>query len=76
MSIKHHLRPRFGKIPTAMAYSGRGRSRLYEWANEYHGLFKKDGVSTLVDFDVLDEILDQLPAATVKAPTTKIEVAE
>jgi hypothetical protein len=71
MSQQHSLRPRFGKIPAAMRYSGRGRSRLYEWANQYQGLFRKDGASTLVDFNILDQILDELPVATVKAPTNK-----
>lgn len=59
-------RPRMGKIARAVAYSGRSKSRLYEWAGEYAGLFKKDGKSTLVDFDVLDRILDALPAAEIK----------
>ena len=58
-------RPRFGKIDAAVAYSGRGKSRLYELAHQHRGLFKKDGFSTLVDFDVLDRILDALPAADI-----------
>ena len=64
-STKYTVRPRFGKLPTAVAYSGRSRTRLYEWAEKYKGLFKKDGASTLVDFDILDEILDQLPDAVI-----------
>jgi hypothetical protein len=80
MSQQHVTRPRFGRIPAAMRYSGRGRTRLYEWANEYPGLFRKDGASTIVDFDVLDRILDGLPVtvpgpgagvAAEKAPTHK-----
>jgi hypothetical protein len=55
-----------GKIPAAVSYSGRSRSRLYEWAGEREGLFRKDGNSTLVDFDILDDILDGLPAAEIK----------
>ena len=61
-------RPRFGKIETAMAYSGRSRSRLYQLAVQHHGLFVKDGSSTLVDFNKLDEILDALPAAEIRLP--------
>jgi hypothetical protein len=63
-------RPRMGKIPDAVAYSGRSRSRLYELGAKYPGLFRKDGTSTLVDFEVLDEILEALPAAEIK-PVTK-----
>jgi len=57
------LRPRFAKIPTAVAYSATCRSKLYELALKYPGLFRKNGKSTLVDLDVLDSILDALPAA-------------
>jgi hypothetical protein len=61
------VRPRFGKIPTAVRYSGVSRSRLYEWARQYNDLMRKNGVSTLIDFDVLDRILDALPFATIEA---------
>ena len=56
-------RPRFGKIPAAIAYSALGRNKLYELAAAHRGLFKKSGRATLVDFAVLDAILDRLPAA-------------
>jgi hypothetical protein len=59
-------RPRFGTIPSACAYSGRSRSRLYQYAARYEGLFRKDGKSTLVDFAILDRILDGLPVAKIK----------
>jgi hypothetical protein len=59
-------RPRFGSIARAVDYSGRSRSRLYQLAPKHPGLFKKDGASTLVDFDILDQILDNLPAAKIK----------
>jgi hypothetical protein len=59
-------RPRFGKIPAAMAYSGFGRTKLYEIAGDHPGLFRKSGASTLVDFDFLDQLLDGLPAAAIK----------
>jgi propanediol dehydratase small subunit len=62
-------RPRFGKIPAAVKYSGRSRGRLYQLATAHPGLFKKDGSSTLVDFAVLDQILDALPAADIRIGT-------
>jgi hypothetical protein len=58
--------PRFGTIARATDYSGRSRSRLYQLAAKYEGLFKKDGASTLVDFTILDQILDELPVAKIK----------
>ena len=65
MSIPSTL-PRFGTIPRAVDYSGRSRSRLYQLAAKYPGLFVKDGKSTLVSFVVLDRILDELPVAKIK----------
>jgi hypothetical protein len=59
--LPHGMRPRMAKLPLAVAYSGRSRSRLYELALEHPQLFRKDGTSTLVDFDVLDRILGALP---------------
>ena len=61
------FRPRAGKIPAAVQYSGISRSSLYELAAEYEGLFLKAGHSTLVNFSKLDEILDALPPAKIKA---------
>lgn len=58
-------RPRFGTIPRASDYSGRSRSRLYQLAAKHEGLFRKDGKSTLVDFAVLDQILNGLPIAKI-----------
>jgi hypothetical protein len=57
---------RFGSIPAAVDYSGRSRSRLYQLAPRYPGLFRKDGKSTIVDFSILDAILDDLPIAKIK----------
>jgi hypothetical protein len=62
----HRTRPRFGKMPAAVEYSGRSRSRIYEWAAKYKGLIRKDGKSSIVDFDRLDQILDSLPIAEIK----------
>jgi hypothetical protein len=62
---------RFGTIPSAVDYSGRSRSRLYQLAARHEGLFRKDGKSTIVDFAILDQILDGLPVAKIKdAPAT------
>jgi hypothetical protein len=60
------FRPRFGKLPHAIKYSGRSRARLYQLAAKHKGLFRKDGKSTLVDFAILDQILDGLPVAKIK----------
>jgi hypothetical protein len=66
--------PRFGTIPRAVDYSGRSRSRLYQLAAKHAGLFRKDGKSTLVDFAILDQILDELPVAKIKdAPESVAE---
>jgi hypothetical protein len=64
-------RPRFGKIPAAMAYSGLGRMKLYEEAAANPALFRKAGAATIVDFDVLDAILEQLPPAKISMPKSR-----
>jgi hypothetical protein len=61
-----NMRPRFGRLAAAIAYSGICRSKLYEQAARTPNLFKKNGTAILVDFDLLDEVLDQLPAAKIK----------
>jgi hypothetical protein len=72
-SLKHKseeaglaARPRFGRLATAIAYSGIGRSSLYNFAAQTPGLFRKNGVAIIVDFDVLDKVLDELPLAKIK----------
>jgi hypothetical protein len=64
--VHSRRRPRFGKIPAAVAYSGVSRTVLYEMREDTPGLFRKNGKATLVDFDVLDELLDRLPIAERK----------
>jgi hypothetical protein len=59
------VRPRFGRMGAAVAYSGIGKSRLYEWAQANPTLIRKNGAASLIDFDVLDGLLDSLP--TMKA---------
>jgi hypothetical protein len=58
-------RPRSGRIPDAINYSGLGRTRLYEEAARRPGLFRKAGAVTLVDFNVLDQVIDELPDAEI-----------
>jgi hypothetical protein len=59
---------RFGRIPDAERRSGLKRSYLYRLAGKNPGLFKKAGAATIVDLEILDQILAALPAADVKAP--------
>ncbi len=59
-------RPRAGRIPAAVEYSGIGRSSLYNIAAQTPGLFRKNGSAIVVDFDVLDKVIDGLPAAKIK----------
>ena len=71
MSLEHspagqRSRPRFGRIPAALAYGGISRSRFYEWARERPELVRKNGRASLVDFEILDEILSALPIADLK----------
>jgi hypothetical protein len=58
--------PRFGRIPTATQRSGMSRSVLYQLAAKHRGLFKKVGASTIVDLEMLDQILAKLPPAKIK----------
>lgn len=60
------LRPRTGTIPDATEYCGLSRSKLYNVAAERSGLFIKWDRRTLVNFDVLDAIIDELPVLTLK----------
>jgi hypothetical protein len=57
---------RFGRIPDAQRRSGLGRTILYEIAAEHKGLFRKAGSSTIVDLQMLDQILAKLPPAKIK----------
>jgi hypothetical protein len=61
-------RPRAGSISDAMAYSGIGRSKLFEYAEKNPGLFKKNGRVNIVDFRLLDQIIDALPTGKIKPP--------
>jgi hypothetical protein len=67
-SVAASMRPRFGRIPTAVAYSGVGRSSLYELAAKHAGLFRKHGKAVLVDLEMLDQLVLAMPAAEIRAP--------
>jgi hypothetical protein len=60
------FRPRFGSIPGGMRYASIGRTKLYAAAAKRPELFRKWDGKTLVDFDVLDEIMNDLPIAKIK----------
>jgi hypothetical protein len=63
------VRPRFSRLPDAIKYSGISRSMLYVAAAKHPGLFRKHGTAVMVDFDILDQVLDALPLAEIKAPS-------
>jgi hypothetical protein len=56
---------RFGRIPAAKDRSGLSRSKLYELAARHRGLFRKADGATIVDLEMLDEILANLPVANI-----------
>jgi hypothetical protein len=60
---------RWGRISTAIEYSGLSRTSLYKLAAIHPGLFKKHGAATIVDFEILDRILEASPAAEISAST-------
>jgi hypothetical protein len=62
-------RPRLGTIEAPEKYAGIGRTKLYEEAARHSGLFVKWDAATRVNFDLLDEIIDALPDAQIKAPS-------
>jgi hypothetical protein len=59
---------RWGRVSEATAYSGLGRSSLYKLAAAHKGLFRKHGAATIVDFNVLDRILEAAPPAEFPEP--------
>jgi hypothetical protein len=68
--ISHLSPPAFRADPSSEDLSRPGAIEPYRLAGMTPGLFKKHGKSTLVDFDVLDQILDALPAAVISKPRT------
>jgi hypothetical protein len=64
----HH---RFGRIPVATAESGLSRSALYGLAARHIGLFKKAGSATIVDLNMLVDIIAELPDAHINISAPK-----
>jgi hypothetical protein len=56
---------RWGRIPDGIRNSGLCRGKLYELAARHEGLFRKADAATIVDLQMLDEILADLPAADI-----------
>jgi hypothetical protein len=63
--------PRFGRIPAAKKRSGLSRGALYEIAAQHRGLFRKAGAATIVDLEMLDEVLADLPPAEISRGSTR-----
>jgi len=57
--------PRFGRIPDAKRRSGLSRAKLYDIAGRHRGLFLKADDATIVNLEMLDQILAALPAAEI-----------
>ena len=74
MSLEHsptRAHRRFGRIPVATAESGLSRSALYGLAARYKGLFKKAGSATIVDLNMLADIIAELPDADINISASK-----
>jgi hypothetical protein len=69
VSVTSEQSKRAGRIPEAVAYSGISRWALYKLAMQHPQLFRKIGRSTLVDFEILDGIIDGLEAARINIST-------
>jgi hypothetical protein len=63
---RRRTRPRTGDLKAASAYSGLSEASLYVEAGRTPDLFLKWQTKTLVDFDVLDRVIDALPRAKIK----------
>ncbi len=62
------LRPRLMPIDDACAYSGFGRTKLYEELGNGNIIACKHGRRTLINLDSIDRFIESLPTATFKAP--------
>ena len=74
MSLEHsptRAHRRFGRIPVATAESGLSRSALYGLATKHKGLFKKAGSATIVDLNMLVDIIAELPDADINIGASK-----
>ena len=78
MCLKHsptRAHRRFGRIPDATAESGLSRSALYGLATRHPGLFKKAGSATIVDLNMLADIIAELPDADINISASKPDPA-
>jgi hypothetical protein len=66
--------PRFGRIADGMRRSGLSRAALYNLAGDHPGLFLKCGHATILNLEMLDEIMAALPPAVI-TPRKREEVA-
>jgi hypothetical protein len=76
LSLEHspiRAHRRFGRIPVATAESGLSRSALYGLATKHKGLFKKAGSATIVDLNMLADIIAELPDADINISASKPE---
>jgi hypothetical protein len=69
--MSSNLTPRSGRIDDAVARSGIGRSKLYQYAAEHPGLFRKNCSAIIVDYAALDALIAALPIAKLKPRPTK-----
>ena len=60
-------RPRWGRIPDGVRRSRLSRGKLYGLAAKHKGLFRKADAATIVDLEMLDQILEALPAAEINS---------
>jgi hypothetical protein len=67
------MHARFGRIPDAVRRSGLSRSKLYEMAAHHSGLFRKADAVTIVDLELLDRILADLPAANIAGAGNSVD---
>jgi hypothetical protein len=59
---------RFRRLPSPNErVSGLSRGALYQLAKKHRGLFLKYGAATLLDLELLDKILAELPPANIGA---------
>ena len=65
MSTSVTSQPRFGRLPDAEKRSGLKRGALYKLAAKHPGVFKKCGAATIIDLELLDDVLAALPAANI-----------
>jgi hypothetical protein len=60
------FRPRAGGVEDAVLYCGVSRASIYNAGARHPGLLKKWNGRTIVDFDILDSIIDALPVGPAK----------